>query len=93
MSQQATLDRFGWKHWEIHKGVLYNNQLSYRYHWTPANLLTPLFNAAASDTPWSNTADNLSSIEDARKTKQQLKVDSSRAESALESDLTPQTPR
>jgi hypothetical protein len=42
MSQSPTLDRFGWKDWEIRKGILHYKQLSYRYQWTPAKLIVPL---------------------------------------------------
>lgn len=74
MSQQATLDRFGWKDWEIRNGLLHCNQLHYRYHWTQATLILPLFNARQSDLPWQGTTDNLSSLEDARKAKNSTKT-------------------
>jgi hypothetical protein len=93
MSQQATLDRFGWKDWEIRNGVLYNNQLSYRYHWTPANLITPLFNVTASDIPWRGTTDNLSSIEEARRKRNRHNANLDGAEKPVESTLAPQTPQ
>ena len=43
LSQQGSLDRFGWKHWEIRRGILYCNELHHRYHWEPAHLLLPLY--------------------------------------------------
>lgn len=67
MSQQATLDRFGWKDWEISGGCLYFKQLSYRYYWTPVKLILPLYNLRESDLAWQSQADNLSAIEPARK--------------------------
>jgi hypothetical protein len=69
MSQGPALDRFGWKDWEIRKGLLHYKQLSYRYHWTPAQLILPLYNARESHLAWSGTTDNLSAIETARETR------------------------
>ena len=69
MSQRPTLDRFGWQDWEIRKGLLHYKQLSYRYYWTPASLILPLYNVRESDIAWQGTADNLSSLEQARKAK------------------------
>jgi hypothetical protein len=68
-SQSPTLDRFGWKDWEIRKGILHYKQLSYRYYWTPARLILPLYNARESHIAWQGTTDNLSSLEEARKAK------------------------
>ncbi len=67
MSQRPTLDRFGWKDWEIRKGLLHYKQLSYRYYWTPVKLVLPLYNIRESDIPWQGQADNLSALEQARK--------------------------
>jgi hypothetical protein len=74
MSQRPALDYLGWKDWEIRGGCLYNKQLSYRYHWTPAALMIPLYNIPESDIPWAAAADNLSSIEKARKARKALKT-------------------
>lgn len=43
LSQVATLDRFGWRGWEIRGGKLYFNQLSYQYFWEPCHLVLPLY--------------------------------------------------
>jgi hypothetical protein len=67
LSQLGTLDRFGWKDWEIRSGVLYCNQLHHRYHWEPVNLLLPLYGIRDSALGYAHHADNLSSIEAARK--------------------------
>jgi len=66
LSQQATLDRFGWKHWEIRNGALHWNQLHHRYFWTPERLVLPLYNVQSSAAPWHSYTDNLSSLEAAR---------------------------
>jgi len=71
LSQQGSLDRFGWKHWEIRRGCLYNLQLSHRYHWTPVNLLMPLYGFTDSGAGWSHLADNVSSIEAASRARNQ----------------------
>jgi hypothetical protein len=73
MSQRGSLDHLGWKDWEIDNGCLFFNQLSHRYHWTPARLILPLYSLTASHLPWTATADNLSSLEAARKTKEDTK--------------------
>jgi hypothetical protein len=74
-SQVGTLDRFGWKHWEIRDGALYCNQLNHRYHWTPAQLLLPLYSTSTdSHIAWQQSADNLSSLETARKAKKAPKT-------------------
>tara|TARA_R110002073_G_C8994124_1_gene538288 strand:+ start:16 stop:468 length:453 start_codon:yes stop_codon:yes gene_type:complete len=70
LSQEPSLDRFGWKDWEISGGCLYFKQLSYRYYWTPAKLILPLWGITDSSAPWSETTDNLSAIEPARKARQ-----------------------
>lgn len=69
MSQRATLDRFGWKDWEIRDGVLYCKQLAYRYHWTPAHLILPLFNARDSTGLYSSQAGNVASLDGARQSR------------------------
>jgi hypothetical protein len=43
LSQHGSLDRFGWPHWEIRRGVLYCNELHHRYNWEPVHLLLPLY--------------------------------------------------
>lgn len=73
MSQCPTLDRFGWKDWEINGGNLHYKQLSYRYHWTPLKLILPLYNVRDSDLPWSGVTDNLSALEPARKARQEAR--------------------
>ncbi|PLW80969.1 hypothetical protein CWI75_17890, partial [Kineobactrum sediminis] len=70
-SQQGSLERFGWKHWEIRRGCLYNRQLSHRYYWTPVKLRMPLYGFTDSDAGWSHLADNLSSLEAGRKARNQ----------------------
>lgn len=67
MSQRPALDRFGWKDWEISGGCLYFKQLSYRYYWTPAKLILPLWGITDASAPWQSQADNLSVLEPARK--------------------------
>jgi hypothetical protein len=67
LSQQGTLDRFGWKRWEIRKGVLYCNDLHHRYSWEPINLLLPLYGINNAALPHSGIADNVSSLEEKRK--------------------------
>lgn len=67
MSQCGTLDRFGWKHWEIRNGVLYCNDLHHRYYGEPVNLLLPLYGVKDSALAFAGRTDNLSSIEVARK--------------------------
>lgn len=80
LSQQATLDRFGWKDWEIRDGALYWNQLHYRYFWTPERLVLPLYNVRDSDIPWQSYADNLSAIEVARRARSAAQVTDSPAD-------------
>ncbi|MCP5164722.1 MAG: hypothetical protein H6988_00370 [Pseudomonadales bacterium] len=72
-SQIATLDRFDWPDWEIRNGCLYWNQLDHRYFWTPTRLVLPLYNVDSSDTPWQTWADNLSSLEAARRARTEQK--------------------
>ena len=67
MSQAPNLDRFGWKDWEITGGCLYFKQLSYRYYWTPTKLILPLWGITSASAPWESDADNLSSLDTARK--------------------------
>ena len=74
MSQGPALDRLGWKDWEIRKGILYYKQLSYRYYWTPVKLVLPLYGIRESHLPWTGTADNLSSLEQARDTRNSPKT-------------------
>tara|TARA_R110002072_G_scaffold252653_1_gene411476 strand:+ start:835 stop:1197 length:363 start_codon:yes stop_codon:yes gene_type:complete len=71
LSQHGSLDRFGWKHWEMRDGCLYNSQLSHRYHWTPVKLLMPLYGFTDSGAGWSHLADNVSSIEAASRARNQ----------------------
>lgn len=86
LSQRATLDRFGWKAWEIRGGCLYNNQLSHRYYWTPAKLLLPLYGITDHDIPWSGLAANLSSLDCARRQREEATAQPSRG---LASDMVP----
>jgi hypothetical protein len=73
MSQQGNLDYLGGKDREIREGILYYKQLNYRYHWEPINLVLPLFNVRDSDVPWGASTDKLSSIERARKARNNIK--------------------
>lgn len=86
LSQQATLDRFGWKNWEIRDGCLYNSQLHHRYYWTPAKLLLPLYGITDDDMPWSGLAANLSSLDRARRQREEAEAQQSRG---LPPDLAP----
>jgi hypothetical protein len=62
LSQCGTLDRFGWKHWEIRRGALYCNELHHRYYWEPVRLLLPLYGVTDPALPHSGPADNVSSL-------------------------------
>lgn len=68
------LTRLGWKNWQIRGGVLYYNELHYRYHWTPTRLVLPLYNVTESDAAWQQTADNLTSIETLRAARDELET-------------------
>ena len=83
MSQRGSLDYLGWQDWEIRKGILYYKQLNYRYHWKPINLVLPLFNVRDSGVPWNEATDKLSSIEGARKARNDIKS----AESPLNTEI------
>ena len=72
LSQQGTLDRYGWKDWEIRGGCLYFNQLHHRYFWTPARLVLPLYNVATVHMPWQEWADNLASLDEARRARDRV---------------------
>lgn len=43
LSYRGTLDRLGWKDWEIRGGRLYCNQLAHCYWWEPFHLILPLY--------------------------------------------------
>jgi hypothetical protein len=62
LSQQGTLDRFGWQNWEIRRGALYCNELHDRYYWEPVHLLLPLYGVTDPALPHSGRADNVSSL-------------------------------
>jgi len=65
-SQLGTLDRFGWKDWEIRSGLLYCNALHHRYHWEPVNLLLPLYGVRDTTAPLTSHTDNVTSIASAK---------------------------
>jgi len=48
--------------------------LHYRYFWTPEALILPLYNVQASDMAWQSYADNLSSLEEARKVRERAET-------------------
>ena len=62
LSQQGTLDRFGWPHWEIRRGVLYCNELHHRYYWEPVHLLLPLYGITDRTVLHGGDTDNVSSL-------------------------------
>ena len=62
LSQRGTLDRFGWKNWEIRRGALFCNDLHHRYYWEPVHLLLPLYGVTDPALPHTGRADNVSSL-------------------------------
>ncbi len=66
LSTRGTLDRFGWKDWEIRHGRLYYNQLSYRYYWDPVRLVVPLYGVKDPGIIFQDLSDKVSGIEEAR---------------------------
>ncbi|MEM1402244.1 MAG: hypothetical protein AAGG55_02830 [Pseudomonadota bacterium] len=74
MSQQGRLDRFGWDHWEIRNGVLYCNELHYRYSWEPINLLAPFWGIDPAAVAAAQGTANVASIDAARKDRESLKT-------------------
>jgi hypothetical protein len=83
MSQRGNPDYLGLQDCGIRNQALYYKQLSSRYYWEPVNLLLPLYNVRESDVPWGASTDKLSSIERARKARNDIKS----AESPLNTEI------
>lgn len=69
LATRGTLDRYGWKDWEIRGGLLYFNQLAYRYWWDPVRLVLPCYGITDPEILYRNIADNVSGLEKARELK------------------------